>query len=316
MQLMQSHNAAAPTLWRLEFKVPVRFISEFVHLFENWAESIWWESPKDPEEAVAAGISTEGPLSIQANFLVEENQSQKVYQEIIGRLSITALLKGVKVSPVSFEPIPEVNWLVLNYQDFPPLTVGRFFIHGAHIKSLEDPKKISLQIDASTAFGSGKHVTTQGCLLLLDELAKTSTFKRPLDMGCGSGILAISIAATWKVKVTAVDIDPEAIRVTLRNAAINNLEDKITGIVSNGFINAEILEHSPFDLITANILAVPLCEMANVASRILQPKAKVILSGILNHQAQKVIEAYKKEGINLLKLQEYNEWTTLFLEKS
>lgn len=307
--------ASGSALWQLECKIPVHLINTFVHLFEDWADSVFCDAEKDPEEAAAAGVILDPVLTLQASFFIEGAQVEQTHQEIIARLSIAALLNTIPIPEISFKKVPDTNWLALNYQDFPPLTIGRFFIHGSHIKKLEDPSTISLQIDASTAFGSGKHITTQSCLFLLDTLAKNYVFHHPLDMGCGSGILAVSMAATWNVNVTAVDIDPEAIRVTLKNAAINGLQNKITGIVSNGFINAQILDQSPFDLMTANILTVPLCDMANIAGRILQKGAKIILSGILTHQKNKVIEAYEKEDIQVVQILENNEWVTLFLEK-
>jgi ribosomal protein L11 methyltransferase len=176
---------------------------------------------------------------------------------------------------------------------------------------------ISLEINAATAFGSGEHETTTGCLLTLDDLATEGRqFQKPLDMGCGSGILAIAIAKTWNIPVVAADNDPESIRVTQYNATLNQCANQIKSYVSEGFESKEIQDDGPYDLIVANILAGPLLEMASDLSRNLAPKGMVILSGLLSRHQGSIIETYKANGVKLHSLRTLNDWVALLLEKS
>ena len=209
-------------------------------------------------------------------------------------------------------PLPQEDWVSAVYRDFPPLTIGGFYIYGSHIQ--EPPQKglIPLQIDAATAFGSGQHESTEGCLKALTLLSDHQSFQHPLDMGCGSGILALAMASLWKVPVLACDNDPEAVRVTGENARINHLEDLIEAETSEGF---SAIKNRTFDIITANILAGPLCQMAVEAVRALAPGGFIILAGLLNRQAEDVIDAYRSAGAKLFDQLFIGDWSTLILRK-
>jgi ribosomal protein L11 methyltransferase len=208
--------------------------------------------------------------------------------------------------------LPQEDWVEAVYRDFPPLTLGRFYIYGSHIQETPPPHLIPLQIDAATAFGSGQHESTEGCLKALSLLAEQHTFYHPLDMGCGSGILALGMACLWKNPVMACDNDPEAVRVTGENAHINHLERFITPCVSEGF---EEIKGKTFDIITANILANPLCQMARDAALALTPGGYIILAGLLHRQAEDVIDAYRSVGFKLVDQLFIGDWSTLIMRK-
>lgn len=160
---------------------------------------------------------------------------------------------------LSAEELPDEDWLQHVHRHFPPLTIGDFFIYGSHYEGDRPAGLIALRIDAATAFGSGEHETTHGCLLALQDLHK-SGFKpgRILDMGCGSGILALAALKLWpESRALCVDIDPESVVVTLRHAQVNGLAAPVTAEAGDGYAAPRVAMDAPFDLVLANILAGP-----------------------------------------------------------
>jgi ribosomal protein L11 methyltransferase len=238
----------------------------------------------------------------------------KEEQKAILRDKITTFFQGknVPLPKISESILADKDWVTAVYKDFPPLTIGKFYIYGSHIQDALPTNLIPLHIEAATAFGSGQHESTEGCLRALTFLKEQFTFNHPLDMGCGSGILAISMAALWNVLVVACDNDPEAVRVTLENGKKNGVAHLIQGEVSEGFA---ALHDQTFDIITANILAGPLCEMAEDVQQTLEPGGFVILSGLLNWQAEDVLNTYKNATLQLFHQVVIGEWTTLIMQK-
>jgi ribosomal protein L11 methyltransferase len=210
--------------------------------------------------------------------------------------------------------LPERDWLTENYKAFPAIQVGSFFIHGSHIKENCPSEKIALQINAATAFGSGEHATTNGCLIALEALKTVFTPWTALDIGCGSGILAIATAKLWPTSnILAIDNDQEAIHVAQVNCKINQVNSQVTCILSEGFKELEVQKF--FDLITANILADPLILMANDIFHWLNIKGFVILSGILTTQIEKVLTTYQSQGFDLYEKYLKDDWAILILQK-
>lgn len=212
-------------------------------------------------------------------------------------------------------PVPEADWLAQSYRGFPPFAAGNFFIYGSHYDGAPAPGLIPLCIDAATAFGSGEHPTTAGCLTAMQYLSDTG-FQPPsvLDMGTGSGILAIAASKLWPCPVTAVDNDEEAVRVTQRHARMNGVAGRITAFRGDGFAAPELSGHM-FELITANILAGPLMEMAPQAARISAPRGFIVLSGILAKNAEDVIHVYGKNGFIPGRRDDTDGWSTLILRR-
>jgi ribosomal protein L11 methyltransferase len=213
--------------------------------------------------------------------------------------------------------LPQVNWLEESYRALPPIDVAGFFIYGSHFDGDLPAQKCCMQIEAATAFGSGEHGTTAGCLQALRDLKDGDVSpENVLDMGTGSGILAIAAHHLWPVKIVAVDIDPEAIRVTKRHLADNDmLSDDFICDVGEDASAPVIVEHGPFDLVIANILAEPLRTLAAGLCSQTASGGHVILSGMLIEQADSVLESYTKHGARLEKRYDIGEWSTLLLRK-
>ena len=233
----------------------------------------------------------------------------------------TALIKKLVAELCEKEslPLPEIevtsfedkNWLEDMWQAFPPQTIGPFFIHSELYKG-EIPKDfIPINLHAATAFGSGEHGTTAGCMLALHEAFKEKPWEKPLDLGCGSGILAIAMTKLHPILTLAIDNDPEAVRVTLENAQKNGVVELIEA--REGFGLAGVTQ--TFDLIVANILARPLIDLALPMAKHIEKRGRVILSGLLDWQEKDVLDAYLAEGFILKDRKNINRWMTLILEK-
>ena len=200
----------------------------------------------------------------------------------------------------------------LNLEDFPAITIGRFFICGAHDPGAVAGGLIELRIDAATAFGSGRHASTAGCLAALGLLA-SRPISRPLDMGCGSGILALAMARLWRVPVMAADIDPEAVVVTRRNARRNRVGGLVRALSADSYRAPGIAARAPYDLIACNILARPLRRMAKDLARSLAPGGAAILSGFLEADANAVLAAHRLQGLRLIRRITIDGWQTLIV---
>lgn len=217
------------------------------------------------------------------------------------------------------ERVEDRDWLAHSYRQFPPFSVGKFFIYGSHYEGEKPDGQIALQIDAATAFGSGEHGTTSGCLLAMQDLNDSGVCPwNVLEMGTGSGILAIAAWKLWKTPVLAVDNDAEAVRVACVHREANKVPVKkgMSCKCGDGFKTLEVQEQKPFDLVIANILAETLREMAAELKSVCDENAYVILSGILTTQAEEVLAVYKKIGLNLVKRFERGEWSTLVLQNA
>jgi ribosomal protein L11 methyltransferase len=270
----------------------------------------------DAAGAAAAEAVLESFAIALSRYEVERGRRWEVEALIDGQPDRAAIRKALAAwgRPV-FEALPERDWVAESRRALPAITAGRFYLRGAHVKGATPRGKIPLQIDAGAAFGTGRHETTRGCLLALDRLARRRRFKNPFDLGCGSGVLALAAASLWPVKVLAADNDPDAVRVTRENVAINGLAGRITVIKSSGYGAAAIRRAAPFDLITANILARPLYRMAGSLAQYLQPKGFAVLSGILATQEQLVLHAHQQRGLELDFRLRLGEWSVLVLRK-
>jgi len=214
------------------------------------------------------------------------------------------------------EKLPEKDWLRHVHDNFPPVTAGRFFIYGSHYEGEKPDNLVPLCIDAATAFGSGEHETTKGCLMAFDRLAEKHHFKNGLDMGCGSGILAIGMVKIWPgIRATAIDIDPESIIVTERHAAMNGAAELISMQAGDGYAAPLARQNAPYDLIGANILAGPLIDMAGDLNDVLLPGGFCVLSGLLARQEQDVTAAHTALGLVLVDKIEIGDWRALVLQK-
>ncbi len=251
-------------------------------------------------------------------------ESSPETQDLKNKIVLNAGIYEVSLpSPIDIEieALPEEqDWLSYSYKQFPAFEVGPFFIYGSHHEGAVPDDKLGLQIDAATAFGSGEHGTTAGCLEAMVILKDQGLCPwNVLDMGTGSGILAIAAWKLWKTPVLAVDNDPEAVRVTDRHCAQNKVPMGPGNIVSacgDGFNTPLVQDKKPYELIIANILAGPLKDMAADLTQTCDENGYVILSGILNEQADDVIKAYEAQGMELKHHLKIKDWSTLILHNA
>ncbi len=229
-------------------------------------------------------------------------------------VALAAAAAGVPEPRLESGLLPARDWLAENRASFRPLRAGRYYIHPSHDKGAPPPGAHRIVLDAATAFGTGAHGSTSGCLLALDTLARRGRGPRSmLDMGCGSGILAIAMAKTWARPVLAVDIDAEAARVTTANAKANGVAKWVRAGAGPGFAAPILNRAGRFDLITANILANPLRAMAPALARRLAPGGVAVLSGLTAGQTAGVVSAYRGQGLGLERYVDVGEWRTLVL---
>ena len=245
-----------------------------------------------------------GNWELQAIFEIKPDAVQ-----LDTALMIASDAAGMAKPDYILNPIPHKNWLRESLLSFKPVEIGPYYVYGSHIQETPPADKIALEIDAATAFGSGEHQTTQGCLMGLMDFGRP--FDRVLDMGCGSGILAMAYAKTFHRPVDAVDIDPESVLVTKQNAVLNGLDKLITVWESVGYEKVS----DCYDLIFANILARPLMDMAADLYVHLKPGGLAILSGFLYRQERWVLKAHEKVGLKFVKRYRVNGWSSLVVQK-
>jgi ribosomal protein L11 methyltransferase len=216
---------------------------------------------------------------------------------------------------IVFSTVETKDWVKASLADLVPVNAGRYMVHGSHDRDRIPANKIGIEIEAALAFGTGHHGTTRGCLLLLDHVLNRRTPKRVLDLGTGTGVLAIATARTLRRRVLASDIDPQSVLVARENARFNGAGNLVEAICATGFSAPQFAARGPFGLVLANILANPLRRLAPQLAAHLAPNAFVILSGLLPHQANSVIVAYRGAGLKLIKRIQIEGWTSLLMQR-
>ncbi|MEE8295508.1 MAG: 50S ribosomal protein L11 methyltransferase [Sphingomonadales bacterium] len=292
----------AATLWTAKIEIPSR---EDLTL----EDEVSWPLSLNPTPNYSLYEDPDKGTFVLDIFL-ETKPTEKDLEALTGTVSY--FLGGFE-GPLHFKEIKQQDWVAKSLESLKPLEVGRFFVHGEHDADKIPTDKTALQIEASLAFGTGHHETTRGCLLALENLENIFP-KTILDLGTGSGILAIAAANLWpRANIFASDNDPEAITKAKENARINKTPD-IKFFVAEGFEHDDFSEKS-YELITANILAGPLIELAADIAAHLNCGGLVILAGLLEGQKEEVLKAYKNGGFKLKGETSENGWPTLILEK-
>nr|WP_249116835.1 50S ribosomal protein L11 methyltransferase [Ciceribacter sp. L1K23] len=215
---------------------------------------------------------------------------------------------------IETEVIPDIDWIAKSLEGLKPVRAGRFLVHGAHDRDKVRANDLAIEIEAGQAFGTGHHGTTAGCLEVIDSVIRSRPVVNALDLGTGSGVLAIAIAKLAAIPVLATDIDPIATRVARENARKNGVAGRIEFATAPGFHSPAFRHHGPFDLIVANILARPLMKMAPQLVGNLAFGGSVILSGILAEQRWKVLAAYNGAGLRHVRTIWRNGWVTIHLQ--
>ncbi len=230
-------------------------------------------------------------------------------------LALLTTMHGAKSFVVS--ELPETDWVAKVKRELAPVEAGRFFVYGSHDADKIPEGSEPLLIEAAMAFGTGHHGTTLGCLRALDQLANEGFVgKKVVDVGCGTAVLAMGAARIWPGNVMASDIDEVAVDVAEANVKANNLVGRVQCLEATGFDHTDLKAGGPFDLVFANILKGPLIDLAPDMAANLQGQGFAILSGILVHQAEDVVEAYAKSGVSLYRREDIGDWTTLILQRN
>ncbi len=286
--------------WRIDLEVPATDQAVFEAALEPYGGALVIGLPRD-----------DGLVPLQV--YLQEEPEETALRACLASAAETA---GTAVPEAQIAALADTDWVAESQSNLPAIRAGRFYLHGSHVTTPPPPASIPLLIDANVAFGTGRHETTRGCLLALEGLAKAGFRpRRLLDLGCGSGILALGMAQLWRRPVLAADNDPAAVAVARINARINRSARWVRPLVSEGYRHRLLKAAGPFDLIVANILAEPLAAMAAELRAHLAPGGRAVLSGLLIGQERLVLNPHRAQGLRLLRRLQLAEWSTLVLRR-
>ena len=294
-------------VWRLDISIPAPAVTAFEAALAELGGAVVTDAPDAAETQAEVGLQV---------YLDAEPERPRLTALLAG----AALLAGVRVPEARVGRLPDIDWVTESHKALPAIQAGPFYVHGAHVSAPAPAGGIPILIEAGPAFGTGRHESTLGCLLALAGLAEIHQPARAparppawaLDMGCGSGLLAIAIAKLWACPVRAVDNDPQAVRAAAGNAVANGVGGLVSARQGEGYDAAAFGVEASFDLIAANILAGPLEAMAPDLKRHLAPGGVAVLSGLLEDQAGAVIAAHAP--LSLARRIPLGGWVTLVLE--
>ncbi|SEI19752.1 50S ribosomal protein L11 methyltransferase [Tardiphaga sp. OK245] len=267
------------------------------------------ESFEEGQAAIAAFESPEGRWDVTVHFADPPDETS--IRELVSLASDDTV-----AASIVFDSIEAKDWVKESLKGLVPVRAGRFIVHGQHDRDQVRPNQLGIEIEAALAFGTGHHGTTRGCLIYLDYVLRAKAPKRMLDLGTGTGVLAIAAAKATKRRVLATDIDPMSVKVARENMRLNGVGNLVDTVCATGFSSPAFGDRAPFDLILANILANPLRAMSTDMSRHLTRNGMVILSGLLPHQAMSVIAAYRARGLLLRKHQIIEGWSSLLMQRA
>ncbi len=228
-----------------------------------------------------------------------------------------ALAAYIPAPDFILEPLPAIDWVAENQKSFQPIRAGRFYLHPSHDPAPPPPGAWPIMLDAGMAFGTGEHGTTLGCLLQIDSLAlRRRAPKRILDLGCGTGVLAMASVLAWRgATVLGSDIDPDAVAVARANAGRNRLAGALRLVQADGLAAPALRRGGPYDLVIANMLARPLRALAQDIARVTAKDGRLILSGLRADQQTGVLAAYRRNGFRLETRHVIEGWATLCLRR-
>jgi ribosomal protein L11 methyltransferase len=276
--------------------------------------------PRAAAEAAAVVIDETADTEALTYSILEEDEDHDVWR--IDAFPTTADELAALVDVLTAYPdlrlnigkLADADWLAMSLSGLPPVRAGRFFVYGAHDGGLAPASTVNLRIEAGAAFGTGHHGTTVGCLQAFNDLLKAQSFPRVLDVGCGTGVLAIAAARTGSQVAIGTDIDGPSVRIANENAELNKARARF--VHAAGLNDPRVRDHGPYDLVFANILAPPLISLSQDIKEALAPGGIAILSGLLRTQERRVFAAYKSRGFRLVRRLHRDAWATLVLRRA
>lgn len=291
----------SPVCWRIDMVIPTSLTAAFEEVLEPHCDVVSsFLIPPDDMQSKLQGISE--------TAFDEDN--------LLAGLAAVASSLNVEISDFEITAMAAQDWVADSLASFTPIRVGRYFMYGSHFEGRVPSGTVGIKLDAGLAFGTGEHATTEGCLAALDQLANEGKrFLRILDMGCGSGILSLAAAKTWRGEIIACDIDPGAVRVARDNAQLNQVAPFIRAQAGDGYKTPLVQTEGPYDLVVSNILANPLCKMASDLRHHLVVGGIAVLSGFLVQDARRVAACHFSAGLKLTGKIVVNGWTTLMLAR-
>ncbi|HEY8003157.1 MAG TPA: 50S ribosomal protein L11 methyltransferase [Phenylobacterium sp.] len=276
--------------------------------------------PRAEAEAAAAAIDADPATEALTYSILEEDEDHDVWRidafptSEAEQAALAETLANFPALRVATDKLADADWLAMALSGLAPVRAGRFFVFGAHDRGLAPLSAVSLRIEAGAAFGTGHHGTTVGCLLAFDALLKRQRFGRVLDVGCGTGVLAIAAARTGSRVALGTDIDGPSVRIANENARLNRARARF--VHAGGLEDARVRRRGPYDLVFANILAPPLVALAQDIKGALKPGGTAILSGLLRTQERRVLAAYASRGFRLQGRLHRDAWATLVLRRA
>ena len=276
--------------------------------------------PRADAEAAAEAVDADVMLEGATYSILEEDEDRNIWRidafptsdEEAERLQ--SVLAGFKTLKVTREVLADADWLAMALSGLPPVKAGRFFIFGVHDRGRAPVNAVNLRIEAGAAFGTGHHGTTVGCLLAYDRLLKAKIYAKVLDVGAGTGVLAIAAARTGSKLAVGTDIDAVSVRISRENAEVNGANARF--VHASGLRHRLVAEHAPYDLVFANILARPLIGLSQDIKGALKPGGVAILSGLLRTQERAVKAAYLSRGFRVMFAIRRDAWVALVLRRA
>ena len=276
--------------------------------------------PRLEAEAAARAIDADPALESATYSILEEDEDKDIWridafptstEEADG---VAAALRAFGKLKVVVEKLADADWLAMALSGLPPVRAGRFFVYGAHDRGRAPPNTVNLRIEAGAAFGTGHHGTTVGCLQAYNDLLKAHRYGRVLDVGAGTGVLAIAAARTGTPVAVGTDIDAPSVRISRENARLNKAKARF--VHASGLNHRDVRVAAPYDLVFANILAPPLVALSQSIKGALKPGGVAILSGLLRTQERRVLAAYRSKGFRLKRRIHRDAWATLVLTRA
>ncbi|ESQ75565.1 50S ribosomal protein L11 methyltransferase [Asticcacaulis sp. AC402] len=276
--------------------------------------------PRTVAEAAADALDADIELEGMTYSILEEDEDHDVWRidafptEEDEDQRIQRILTDFPDLVVTAEQLADADWLAMALSGLPPVRAGRFFVYGIHDHGRAPVNAVNLRIEAGAAFGTGHHGTTVGCLIAYNDLLKKSRFARVLDVGAGTGVLAIAAAKTGTAVAVGTDIDPISVRISNENARLNQSTARF--VYANGLNHRKVRQSGPYDLVFANILARPLVGLSMDIRGALKSQGLVILSGLLRTQERFVKAAYLSHGFKVVRRIHRDAWCTLVMQRN